>query len=258
MVILDQDDGGLLAITQPRHAEMAAVLAQAWIRPLSVPEEVWPLVIEAVTHHDDGWAPVEQQPPVDGEGRPYGFDDIPTQIHTSIWRASVENESLSLYSRLLIALHARSLYTHYSREHDDAERQQAMAFIDELSLRVADWIAEIKKGDGALVGAMHPTALDAAAKVLSCCDGLSLIMLGAVPPRSQLGPAAFGKQHTTLRLSRTKRAVTLFPWPFRPPSVEASVEAVKLTRAQFESDQALAEAMKQGERVELSRRLQPE
>ena len=60
-MIIRRDGQDLLAITQPDHARLAGVFAEAWR------DGAGPSLVAASHHHDDGWVDWEKAPTVDDQ-----------------------------------------------------------------------------------------------------------------------------------------------------------------------------------------------
>lgn len=104
---LPNGQSALVLIPQSVHAALSGDLASHWGRngfaPLVHPEVVWP----AIFHHDDGWIPVDNAPPVDPETRrPVSFLDSPAADSHRIWTRSIEGAArISPFAQYVIAEH---------------------------------------------------------------------------------------------------------------------------------------------------------
>jgi hypothetical protein len=73
-----------LLISQVEHARVSGELARHW------QDEFTPDVIDAITHHDDGWATWETEPRLNQEvGAPYSFLEMPLAEALTIWDKSI-------------------------------------------------------------------------------------------------------------------------------------------------------------------------
>jgi Protein of unknown function (DUF3891) len=73
-----------LLISQVEHASMSGELARHWREPF-IPD-----VIEAIAHHDDGWAAWEAEPKLNPEiGAPFSFLEMPLPAALVIWDHSI-------------------------------------------------------------------------------------------------------------------------------------------------------------------------
>jgi hypothetical protein len=74
-----------LLISQVEHAHVSGELTRNWH------EEFSPDVIEAVAHHDDGWAAWEAKPKLNPKiGAPFSFLEMPLPAALVIWDHSIE------------------------------------------------------------------------------------------------------------------------------------------------------------------------
>ena len=77
-----------LLITQLEHARLCGVLAEHCLPEFDKPfrQEL----MQAIVHHDDGWADWELAPQIDPDhGRPYSFRELPLADSLAIWRKSI-------------------------------------------------------------------------------------------------------------------------------------------------------------------------
>jgi hypothetical protein len=73
-----------LLISQVDHAHVSGELARNWR------EEFTPEVIDAITHHDDGWAAWEAEPKLNPEiSAPFSFLEMPVAAALVIWDHSI-------------------------------------------------------------------------------------------------------------------------------------------------------------------------
>jgi hypothetical protein len=97
-------------IPQTSHAWLAWQVASHWgnrrfARPVPRAE-----TLAAILLHDSGWLEFEDDPGIDGDGRPRAFDKMPVERHLEIWRSSVHRAAqYSRYSGLLVAWHFATL-----------------------------------------------------------------------------------------------------------------------------------------------------
>src|SRR6187200_2267627 len=73
-----------LLVSQVEHARMSGELVRDWREAFS------PDVVDAIAHHDDGWAAWEDEPKLDpARGAPYSFLEMPLAESLSIWDKSI-------------------------------------------------------------------------------------------------------------------------------------------------------------------------
>ena len=245
MIVVDRTDGGLRIVEQAAHAKMAADIARAWRRPEAMPESMWTSLIDAVEHHDDGWIEADQSPQLDAGGRPLAFNTMPPLEHIKLWRSSVERvRKRGPYASLLVALHARWLYTRYAGDESEEERAAVQGFIDELAMVIDEALSTLRGGDEAQRKTIEPTNLSYAQRLVSYFDALSLMMLGAIEIQDHAAPVAFGKQVQGLHVTPLKKMWQFWPWPFRSPRINVTIEALDLAESRF-SDVAAFQAARE-------------
>jgi hypothetical protein len=73
-----------LLVSQVEHAQISGELMRNWRQEFS------PDVLEAIAHHDDGWAEWEREPRLDpAVGAPYSFLEMPLVEALVIWDSSI-------------------------------------------------------------------------------------------------------------------------------------------------------------------------
>ncbi|MEX0653233.1 MAG: DUF3891 family protein [Phycisphaeraceae bacterium] len=242
MIVTREDKHTLRIVHQPEHATLAGELAAQWRRPTGpegVPAPAWPGFVTAVRHHDDGWRAAERQPTLDPQGRPHTFKNLPTAEHAAIWQRSIALLSAEdAYAGLLVALHARWLYTHIDRgpAHDIGAAQTLVATLDQ---QIDARLAMLHRDQPTLHAALAPEALDTARRLLGLLDALSLMLVGGLTPAGFPDPVAFDKRSATLAVNALDGKVgglTVTPWPFAGEAFDVAVDA------RFVPDQRYADA----------------
>ena len=246
MIVVTEPDNSLLIVRQPDHAVSSARMAQAWCRPDLIEPDMWPRFIEAVRRHDDGWAETEKLPPLDEQGRPLDFKTIHTTQHVRIWRRAVDLAAReNAYVGLLVAQHARWLYTHVGRSGIE-DKATAMRFTEELALRIDQTIRTLDGGTTSERDAVRPHHLSAARRLLTFFDHFSLALIGALPMLTRTEhPLAFGPRIEKLSITRTDANVQVTPWPFESGPWQLDVQATRLDQQQFTNPQKLALRIRQ-------------
>ncbi len=256
MIVIDQADGSLLVVAQPDHARTCAQIMQAWRKPLSL-KSVWRRVIDAADHHDDGWRDVERHPTFRPDGRPHDFKSVPTEGHVAIWRESIEAATRrDAYVGLLMALHARWLYTALPTNHAE-DTAVAQAFVDELANRIDDLIDAIRNREEVPAGVLKPSSLLMAQRLISFTDALSLALLGAIT-LDKTEPLGFGDAAGPLIVRRDGEGVVISPWPFTGESVVLMTEARCVPIARFDGAAAFLRAIEATPAHALSWTLRPD
>lgn len=111
MIVVDEG-GDHLCITQPDHARFAAELLGLW-RGDGLPEHPRRReLLFAVREHDNGWRETDAAPRVDpATGRPHDFLTLPDPERLALWRRGVERWAGERpWAAALIAQHALALH----------------------------------------------------------------------------------------------------------------------------------------------------
>ena len=259
MIVQDTSDGTLRLITQQEHAKSAAALARWWKPPESLGDANWARFLLAVEHHDDGWEVAERQPTLDEAGRPMDFRGLPTPEHAAIWRRGIDAAMrLDPYVGLLVAQHARWLYTEQVSHDDDGLAAQSL--INQLTTQIDRALDPLRLGDTDEKLAVHPKNLMLARRLLSWFDGLSLMLLGAIEPPAdgKTEPLGFGDTVTPMKVRCGVGVCAVDPWPFAQPGpIELTTRAIRMGPAPYASSAALDEAMRSATMQELTLRVEP-
>jgi hypothetical protein len=259
MIVVHREDNTPRLIPQTHHAAGAGQLAEQWQPPADWSSAIWSRFVQAVHHHDDGWRTLEQSPAIDEAGRPYTFKNLPTEEHVTIWRRGVDELAAEdPYQGLILALHARWLYTQVARNDDPAGEASAQQFLEWLDRRIDELMQQLKNTGGEDTAAIAPGKLDQARRLMGFFDLLSLILLGALPVNDWAEPLPFGDRSDSLRVYLpADYALALEPWPFAQPQVAITVQAYDLGQEMFASAHALGEHLRAAEPVQLQYTLVP-
>lgn len=248
MIVIEQGDGRLLLVRQRDHATTSAQIARAWDAPNAFTPQSWQAIVDATARHDDGWQLLEDEPPLDPKGKPYGFKRMPTESHLQVWRESVDliEPDKPLVS-LLIAQHARWLYTHFSRESTPHELQITQRFIDQMTMLIAGHLQHLMGQPNEHRKAVTAQNLQLARRLVAYFDYLSLWLLGAMGDSSFHEPVAFAERQEiiTARMDKNDSSVIrLQPWPFSQKCVQLHTDVRELEQDQFDTSFELAAEMK--------------
>lgn len=249
-----------LLISQVEHARVSAELARAWGGPQVPPvvcaedeenphlQEVRRELLQAIAHHDDGWASSEASPPIDNEhGRPYSFLDIPREQSLELWRDSILLcGKLGPLAGLVVAEHFLRLLD----DSDDAELEMSKHWKHEIAIWSAQWLREWR----ALNRPVHSEQLaEECIHWLRVFDWLSLWFCCYCPT----GSCEQGCEATTLDEGLlADRPVTLSPvagnpsgwqvtaapWPLRQPRLELDALGYAVSAHYYNSQEHLAKS----------------
>jgi hypothetical protein len=223
MMIIRRGPNGLLAITQPDHARLAGVLAEAWRN------HAGPSLVAASHHHDDGWIAWEEVPTIDDRGRPHDFLTIPMDERVAVYRRGIDLlAETDLYAGLLTSLHFGRLLA----EGLDALQGDARSTAGSFLARQATWEGQTRRALG------DPTGVEADYRVLRAVDYLSLLL--CLRPLGELD----GTPVTTMTMTIEDGRVTLHPYPFAIDELGVSVPVRSLAATTFEDDEAYRSALR--------------
>lgn len=216
MLIRHTTEGFFQCISQRQHAVLSGWLAAQWSTPLD------PLLLAAITMHDDPWLTADLEPTLDPEsGLPYSFVSYPTPEKIAFYRQGMDVlEDVDPYIALLVSLH----YTTFSGTRDLAELQVPEA---KRRSRLEDYLG--------------PDAASADSddlKWLRFFDLLSLVVCLTGPstqPNSTPGwleasaASVQAPDGTQLSLTwRNDQHVLITPWPFRVASLRYQLHLRRL------------------------------
>jgi hypothetical protein len=123
-----------LLISQVEHAHISGALTRHW------QEEFTPDVINAIAHHDDGWAAWEAEPKLNPKiGAPYSFLEMPVPAALVIWDHSIAAaETFGPLASFIVAGHFYNLLSNSENATDPlaaawltAKRKQRTTSIDQ-------------------------------------------------------------------------------------------------------------------------------
>ena len=231
MLVVERGSG-LRLIRQVDHAALSGDIALAWRAPRAIPGSFWPAFVEAVRHHDDGWETEDASPAVSG-GKPLDFKQTPVARHVAVWRRSMDLAGArDVYQEIVVGNHARWLYTRFPRGDSAEDRKIAESFIEETRQRVEDRTEALRARGGEAHAATEPGSLEAARKLLSFLDALSLALLGGLPFFSRTEPLPYAGGEAALGLKRIVSGdpsgvtgAAVHPWPFSPGRIELRSQA---------------------------------
>ena len=253
-----QDDTGAeswILISQVEHARLAGMLAERWAQPPLAPLERGDELLEAIYHHDDGWADWERTAGVDVEsGRPIDFTEMPLVESLAIWRDSIasaaEHGPLAGY---LVSAHFCALLERFSSGWKKTPSQTAIAeaFLAGQEEQQSAWLGQPQESWESAVGSVE-RVLEAqdALVFLQNCDALSLWLCCSQHPSPQTFALA-GAPAATFR-SDAKFAVTASPWPFLADRFELEAVGRSIPAIRYETPAALATAPAQPARMRWS------
>jgi len=237
---LENGAAAWLLISQVEHARISGELTRAWHEPLS--QEV----VDAITHHDDGWANWEAAPRLDPvRGRPLSFLEMPIADATEIW-----NDSIAAARRIgplagaIVAGHFIGL----ASGSDHAAQPVAQNWLRETGDQHTAWLAlwQRQLPTHTLDVADRGQKMLLTADLLSlwlCCDGPVAAADSAAIPNTEMQSrtsTVLGKyRFTTHDKSAPDGEIawrgSLAPWPFAAPELDLQTPALTVPAAKYES-----------------------
>ncbi len=236
------DDGtrAWLLISQVEHARISGELTRAWREPFS--EEV----LEAITHHDDGWRKWENRPQLDPElGRPLSFLETPIEDSLNIWEHSIGKAlGIGQLAAGIVAGHFLSL----ASGSEQATLPLTAFWLKSRERLRIKWLAEWEKQSAENT----PEVYSKARQMLLTADlfSLWLCMNGPITdgddaasiPNSEMesrtstvmGKFSFRQQSIAVSAGEVAWRGSVLPWPFAVAelNLEASALAVPAVRYQ--------------------------
>ena len=232
-------------ISQVEHARIAGEMAAAWSGTVAALPEAREEFLAAVYHHDDGWLPWELRPPV-VDGRPREFLEMPIDEALAIWRRSIAVAlNYGVSSAYAVSGHFAALCrrAHDEKPHDDSWRHLAEEFLDEQTQLQAEWRAQVAERSESPTAAQ--SQLDRGVHGLQFFDLLSLwLSCARRNDADEITVADFCTLRATPRRSEGDAAEILVePWPFDEATLELSLPVKAVPRADYATDDALAQAL---------------
>jgi hypothetical protein len=237
-ITLEDGTRAWLLISQVEHARISGELTRAWHEPFS--EEV----IEAITHHDDGWGKWEAAPLLDAaRGRPLAFTEMALSDAIQIWSDSIATaRRVGPLAGAIVAGHFISL----ASGSDHATRPIAEKWLRATADQRAGWLAEWQD-----VNPSHsPELADRAQQMLLtadllslwlCCDGPIQGGDDAVVPNAEMGSRTtriLGKYHFQAHGRSFDNAEidwrgSLTPWSFAAQELVLAAPALVVPEAKY-------------------------
>ncbi|MGE0609222.1 MAG: DUF3891 family protein [Pirellulales bacterium] len=232
---------GWALITQIEHARLAGDLAVGWRR---LPSDS-PQLLQAIYHHDDGWANWELRPDIEPEsGLPRDFMEMPLADSLPIWRESIDiAANIGPLAGYIVSRHFSVLLERGMRQWDLGEQQKlltATAYLRQQSALQTRLLLQWQPD------AELPTSRAKAENTLAWLqffDGLSLWL--CCQPRTE--PYSFQPpQGPDVHVAPTSAGeIEVAPWPFSQPQLCLTAAASAVSEKTYESSAALGAAPRQ-------------
>jgi len=257
VIVVDRPEDTLLVVRQTDHAAASSVIARRWRCPAAMPNGIWQRFLEAVHRHDDGWEVEENRSRLDRHGRPLDFKSIQTPDHVAVWQRTLDRlESEDRFMAVIVAQHARWLYTHAGQANIEDQRA-AIEFVETLSERINRCLATLSVGDCEDRAAAEPHLLFKLRALLSLFDRLSLSLVGGLPWVPASEKVTFGSGQGPIRLRADAKGVMLSPWPFEGSAWHLETIARYLPHRTFADPRQLDQTLLATPSIRLLHRISP-
>jgi len=229
-----EDPDGLIVITQPMHAWIAAQLARHWGNAAFGAFAPWEEVCLGAEQHDNGWVAWEQKPTLNlATGRPHSFMEMPRGIHLGLWSGAGQHTlQQNRYAALLVSIHGASLYRQFHDfSRDSSDEAKAVRRFLRQNRDFADALVTSLRHDPIYAPAVSIEALARNSRLVAAWDRLSLTLCHGVhmPMTIPDVPTAESESSLTLAPRETDPLnMTVNPWPFRTDAVRLICEGRRL------------------------------
>ncbi len=144
-MIIRAADSGLVLITQPDHAALAARLIETWSDARFPPTPQRSTILFAVAEHDNGWREPDSAPIVSEDGQLLDFIHAPADVRRGVWPRGVDRLADAPYAAALVAQHA----IHVNDRHRASSDWRA--FFDEMTMRRSRLLARAQRTEDELL-----------------------------------------------------------------------------------------------------------
>lgn len=232
-MIVNPTETGWEVIYQRAHGLLAGQIAAHW-RVAERPER-WFETLIAVTEHDDGGREWEGANHLTEAGAPLDFRL--SKLSPLVQARDVTNQAQhkGQWVALLISMHTSFLYGDW-RDKDD----EVAAFLDEQETHQTKWRKALN---------VSKANAEAAYTLLHWADQMSLILCQRHLPQGERAlEVSKGPDGTRYDVrQRDDGTLCVTPWPFEEATFTVTVEATYLHQFDFENDEALLDALRNGE-----------
>jgi hypothetical protein len=134
-----------LLISQVEHARISGLMAEHGLAHL--PEPIRGELLQAILHHDDGWASWETGPQLDENGRPLSFRELELEDSLSIWTASIQlAEGIGPLAALVVSGHFLRLLSASDSKSQPAARHWRRTWSNQRERWFTSWSASKPPG----------------------------------------------------------------------------------------------------------------
>jgi hypothetical protein len=246
MIRIELENDWLL-LSHPEHAALAGEFARRWKNQHFAPPEPFAHVLDAVSRHDDSWAPRDALPCLTRENNPSAFSrelvgsydafeeiDLADylRVRGEATEAAAERDP---YAAILISMHTVNLLTEQAdlSTLDSEGLALHTAFIDGQRQRQQELIQSLQATPD-LAPYTTEASLQAGFKFLQACDSFSLYVGVAYPEAGQLRhaqPMRDGRRATITLTPVSADSYSLDPYPLDEPGIRFEVPYRRVSKA---------------------------
>ncbi|MBE9099807.1 DUF3891 family protein [Vacuolonema iberomarrocanum] len=228
-MIVNLQSSGWEIIYHRAHALLAAQIAGNWdtsecfYRPYEI--------IATISHHDDlerGWEDAQ----ITEAGAPQDFTLDPLTVVEDLY----DHIDGALHRGRWVAL-LTSMHLCFLMQSQKDDNHKVAEFLENQEKKQKQWREEME---------LNQENAKAAYNFMQWCDRLSLILCQRkIPDAGRALEITNGPEGESYWLRQLDSGnVTIDPWPFTADTFALSIDTCHLTQLQFESDEALREALK--------------
>lgn len=241
-MLLRQENGSVLLISQPAHAWVTGQLARHW------GNQHFPALSEevclAAEQHDIGFLPWDEEPTLNsGTGLPHSFLDLPVATHMDLWTRGIQKMlRFGRYPALIVSRHFTSLARRIVTEREGNDRAIVAEFLKRQETLQSRVITSLR-ADVYYSKRSTEEQIRSDQETVSLLDWISLQVLlnfgeERIARELNFRPGAANFKLTQLSDSGDK--VGIAPWPFNRDDVRLVCDARRLYQSYSDETQMRA------------------
>jgi hypothetical protein len=254
-VIFQALEDRLLTISQAAHGAQTGAFARHWGNEHTPGFDWGEAVIQAASHHDDGWIAWEASPAFDPVvGHPCHFYQLSPHEHIPLYRRGIQMAvSRHPVTGLLVSMHGAGLYNgRYASyrliepDFDDSEHRLVSEFLEEQGRLQGSLSKEIEDPAISTPPSQDPRVMYTYL-LLQVWDRLSLQFAFYLAADGEITPLPHpdGTQHTLSCKNDGAFALRLDPYPFDNPQLTFPIEVRYLPQVRYQQIDEFMADMKQ-------------
>jgi hypothetical protein len=249
-MIVREEDGKLVIITQIVHADLSRQIAAHWGNDSFEKPRPMADMVAAASSHDDGWWFWDDNPLLDpGTKRPYDFYKLPMTYELKIHQDTVDRvRDKEPYTRLMVSMHRSGLcYERYGTEKgwETRAKNQIHPEVKDFADRQEKWQEETKRvlsKDKRYHDHIDETHVWTNYKLLEVWDRLSLFVCwNRVEAKLFPTPKEYGQRDVELVFTRSgDRTVRIDPWPFDEEAFRVNLTTYVIKNREYQNSAEVA------------------